>query len=161
MVIGWLWVPTFTSGELKSAIRHVNRKTANKATKRIGQTKRKANKAYGAAVAGVTVVNRFSRRISVLRKSRKHAIHPIPGTGDGNEEVETGSTQVDAKPIAEQIEPKTYTNPNPTPLSRNSPKVSVDTVAASERTRTQPTVSPVLPAPLLYPLPPSSQSILI
>jgi len=105
VVIGWLWVPTFTSGELKSAIRHANRKAVKKATKKIGQIKQKANKAYSAAMTKITVVNRFSRRLAVLRRSKKNAVDPIPGTGDGNEEVETGSTQV-----VEQTELKTYTN---------------------------------------------------
>jgi len=77
LVIGWLWVPTFTCGELGSAIRHANQKTVKKAAKRIRLIKQKANKAYNSAMTKITVVNKFP----IPRRSRRHAVDHIHGAG--------------------------------------------------------------------------------
>jgi len=46
LVIGWIWVPTFTRGESSSAACHTRHTAANRAAKRINQT---AAKAYNSA----------------------------------------------------------------------------------------------------------------
>lgn len=65
LVVGWLWVPTFTSGELRRAIDHSNRQAVKKAAKRI---KQKANKAIHSAKK---VTARFSRRPPAIREPRE------------------------------------------------------------------------------------------
>ena len=49
LVIGWLWVPTFTVGELKSTLHLTNMKAAEKAVMNIRKAKKAANKAIKSA----------------------------------------------------------------------------------------------------------------
>jgi len=92
LVIGWLWVPTFTCGELKSAIGHANKKAAKKAAKRI---KQKATKAYASAKA--KVANRLPRRVPILKGSKK-PVDPVLEIDEDNEKVKPGSINEDTQP---------------------------------------------------------------
>jgi hypothetical protein len=98
LVIGWLWVPTFTRGELKSAIGHANQKAAKKAAKRIRQ---KAGKVYSSARAKIT----GPRRIPIPGGPKKAAVDPLPGVReeDGNVEVESiQEVTISVGPLAEK-----------------------------------------------------------
>jgi len=112
LVIGWLWVPTFTRGELGSAIHHANQKAVKKAAKRIRLIKQKADEAYNSAMVK-TVVNKFPRRMHIPRRSKKHAVDHIHGAGDGEVRVKIGSTREDTKHIVEQTELKSSISPSP------------------------------------------------
>ena len=72
LVIGWLWVPTFTHGELKAAIRHANHKTARKAAKRIRE---KASVAYSSARTKIT--HGLSKEMSILTGREKHVSQSV------------------------------------------------------------------------------------
>ena len=87
LVIGWLWVPTFTCGELKSAIGHANKKAAKKAAKRI---KQKATKAYTSAKNKIT--NRLPKRVPILKGSKK-PVDPVLEADEDNEKVKPESIQ--------------------------------------------------------------------
>ena len=104
LVIGWLWVPTFTSGELTSAISHANRQAAKKAAKRI---KQRATKAYSSAKLNIT--NIIPRRMQILKGSKKPAIDSVP---EGDEENEGAEIQEDTQLVGQRSEP----TPNPLPI---------------------------------------------
>ena len=102
LVIGWLWVPTFTCGELKSAIGHANQKAAKKAAKRIRQRARKAYNSAGTEITG-------SRPISIPGGPKEAAIDPLPGVRE-----EDGKAK--AEPIQEVtifVGQRTESKPNP------------------------------------------------
>ena len=61
LVIGWLWVPTFTVGELRSTLRLANLKAAEKAVMNIRRARRAANKAINAAKTKIN--DRLPKRI--------------------------------------------------------------------------------------------------
>ncbi|KAF9783796.1 hypothetical protein BJ322DRAFT_1007586 [Thelephora terrestris] len=104
LVVGWLWVPTFTSGELRRALVHANRQAVKKAAKKI---KQKANKAITTAKNKVNKVNsKFAKR-----KDPK-----APGIETPREE----SQKAKEESIQEDVNPKT---PFPEPLSEQ-PTVS-------------------------------------
>jgi len=109
LVIGWLWVPTFTRGELKSAIGHANKKAAKNSTKRI---KQKAAKAYNSAKTKIT--NRLPKRMSI-RKGFKKPVVDLPEVPEenGSEKMKAGLVQVDTKPVWQQTEEKPDPIPNP------------------------------------------------
>ena len=65
LVIGWLWVPFFTNGELKRAIGHANKQAAKKAVKRL---ERKATDAMGKP----TIT--FSKRVPIAKESVRQSI---------------------------------------------------------------------------------------
>jgi hypothetical protein len=109
LVIGWLWVPTFTCGELKSAIDHANRKAAKKAAKMI---KQKAIKAYGSAKTSIT---RFPRRMPILGGPEEPATDPLPGVREEDGKATAESIQEVAVSIQQQAESKLNSIPNPTP----------------------------------------------
>lgn len=94
LVIGWLWVPTFTCGELKSGIGYANQKAAKKAAKRIKQM---ATKTYHNAKAKVT--NIVPKRTSTREGSKKSAIDPVPEADEKDETVTVEVIQVDSKPV--------------------------------------------------------------
>jgi len=91
LVIGWLWVPTFSCSELKSAIGHANKKAAKKAAKRI---KQKSTKAYASAMNKIT--NRLPRRVPTLKVTKK-PVDPVHEADEDNEKVKPGSIQEGAK----------------------------------------------------------------
>ena len=103
LVIGWLWVPTFTCGELKSAIGHANKKAAKKAAKRI---KQKASKAYTSAKNKIN--NRIPRRVPILKGSKK-PVDPVLEDDEDNEKVKPESIEEDTQP-----------NPLPNPTHHQS-----------------------------------------
>ena len=95
LVIGWLWVPTFTRGELKSAIGHANWRAVKKAAK----LKRKARNAYKLAKTKVT--HGLSKGMPILKVHKpRPADSPPPGADEDNEKVksESGSIQEDTGP---------------------------------------------------------------
>ena len=106
LVIGWLWVPTFTCGELKSAINRANKKTAKKAAKRI---KEKATKAYNSAKT--KIANRFPSPKSVLLwAARRPVVNSIPEVVEENEKG-AGVIQEGTKPAGEETEPLPIPSP--------------------------------------------------
>ena len=86
LVICWLWVPTFTHGELKAAIRYANHKTARKAAKRIRE---KASVAYSSARSKIT--HGLSKEMSIPTGREKHVSQsvadPIPEIDEENEKA--------------------------------------------------------------------------
>jgi len=101
LVIGWLWVPTFSCGELKSAIGHANRKAAKKAAKRI---KQKASKAYSSAKTKIT--GRLPRRTPTLKVPK--IVPPSPNVGEEGEKAKVEQIQRVAKPSGQDVEGKLY-----------------------------------------------------
>ena len=94
LVVGWLWVPTFTNGELKRAIGHANRQAAKKAVKRLER------KATDPVEKATTAVSKF---VSVPEESMKPS---IGGRVEEREKVEAESTQEDTKNAEEETNPK-------------------------------------------------------
>ena len=80
LVVGWLWVPTFTSGQLRSVIGHANRKAAKKAAKTIRQN---ANAAYSSAKN--KIANRLPKRLPTLLGPRRPIVNPVPEADDSSE----------------------------------------------------------------------------
>jgi hypothetical protein len=105
LVIGWLWVPTFTCGELKAAIGHANHKAAKKAAKRI---KQKAKGAYNSAKAKI---HRFPRRVPMLGGPKKPAADAVPEVQVEGGGSKAESIQEDTKSVTQQ----TGLMPNPIP----------------------------------------------
>ena len=92
LVIGWLWVPTFTRGELKAAIRHANHKTANEATDRIRQ---KASEAYSSVKTKIT---HGLSEMSILTVGHEIPMgqpvtDPVLEVDEENEKVDVESTE--------------------------------------------------------------------
>jgi hypothetical protein len=92
LVVGWMWVPTFTSGELRRAIHHANHRAVKKVAKRLKEkAKEKANKAIS-STRKATI--KITKRVPILKGSKKTgAEHAFDGT---NEKAE-GSIQEDIK----------------------------------------------------------------
>ena len=107
LVIGWLWVPTFSCGELKSAIGHANRKAAKKAAKRV---KQKATKAYSSAKTRIT--NRLPRRVPTPKVPK--IVAPTPDIGEEGEEMKLKQTQEVTEPFGQETEGKLYPFPDST-----------------------------------------------
>ena len=63
LAIGWLWVPTFTGGELRSAIHHGNQSVVEKAVNRSRPAGEAVGKQINATKSKFT--NRFLKRLSV------------------------------------------------------------------------------------------------
>ena len=104
LVIGWLWVPTFTCGAIKSAIRHANEKAA-------GGNGQKVTKAYNSV--RTKLASRLPKQISILKGPKKSTADP----GE-SEKAEGGSIQDDTKPVGKETEPKA--NPLPDPAHHRS-----------------------------------------
>ena len=110
LVIGWFWVPTFTCGELKSAIGHVNGNAANKAAMRLRQ---KATKAYNSAKTKIT--NRHPERVPILKGPKKPVFELFEVSEENeNEKVKEESIQENSKPIGKETKPNANPLPNPT-----------------------------------------------
>ena len=109
LVIGWFWVPTFTCGELESAIGHVNQKAAKKAAKRIRQN---ATKVYYSAKAKIT--NRLPKRMPIPKGSKKVVVDPVPEVDKEKDKVEVESIQEDTKSVGQETELETNPLSNPT-----------------------------------------------
>ena len=103
LVIGWLWVPTFTCGELKSAISFANRKAARKAAKGI---KRGAHKVVNFTKAKFTGLPRR------VRGFKKAETDPTPEIPEENEKVKDDSDQEDTEPAKQTgLKPNPVSNP--------------------------------------------------
>ena len=123
LVIGWLWVPTFTSGELKRAIGHANRRAVKKAAKRLKER---------ALTSTRKITTRISRRVPILKGSKK------AGTDPALNEKSEGSIKEDVKESGEG----TDTNPNllsvPTHEGEHHDHLGVAHQAASRSVQTLP-----------------------
>ena len=89
LVIGWLWVPIFSHGEVKAALRHANFKTVKRVAKNIKEQtaekiKERANKMADRAVAANS---RFQKRTRNPKASRKPDTGLIVEVADENGEV--------------------------------------------------------------------------
>ena len=109
LVIGWLWVPTFTCGELNSAVGRANQKAAKRAAKRSG---RAANKAHGSAKSKVT--DGLSKRVSIPKGSKKPVVDPVPEVDEENEKAEVESIQEDTELVEQESKPEADPLPGPT-----------------------------------------------
>ena len=89
LVIGWMWVPTFTCGELKSALEYANQKAAKKTAKRIRQASQGGSQSINHANAKAT--DELLEGTEVLRGPWEHTIEVVDVEGD--EMVEGGSVQ--------------------------------------------------------------------
>jgi len=83
IVIGWLWIPTFTYDELKSALYHANEKAADKAAKKLRQ---QASMAYNAT--RVQIRNRLPGRAP-----NSPIVDPVSQVPEENEKVKEESFQ--------------------------------------------------------------------
>jgi hypothetical protein len=108
LVIGWLWVPTFTCGELKSAIGHANQKAAKKAAKGIGQ---RARKAYNSAETGIT----GPRSIPIPGGPKEAAVDHLPGVREEDGKAKAESIQEVTIFVGQRTESKPNSVSNLTP----------------------------------------------
>ena len=107
LVIGWLWVPTFTYCELKSAIGHANQKAAKKAARGVRQ---KAAEAYDSTKA--KVANRLPKRMSILKRPGESVGgFPEAPEENENERMKEGSIREDIGPVGQETE--SVANPLP------------------------------------------------
>ena len=121
LVIGWLWAPFFTNGELNRAVNHTNKQAAKRAVRRL---ERKAIDAMGEA----TIT--FSKRVSIAKESVRQ------GIGEKAEEQgkETaGSVQEAIQDAEEETSPKTNVSPR---LPHRRSTISFQTDIECERSRT-------------------------
>ena len=128
LVIGWLWVPTFTCGELSSAVGHANRGAAKKAAKRI---KQKVVRAPGSIEAKIT--SRLPEGMSILKGLRKPVVNlPQVPEENENERVGEGSIQeVDIRPVGQEAEPRV--SPLPSPAHHRSTTISSQSATESQQ----------------------------
>ena len=102
LVIGWLWVPTFTHGELKSAIRRANEKAAKKAAKMI---KQKASHAYSSVKTKIS--HGISKEISILtgheQPRGQPVADPVPEVDEDSVKVEIETIEEDTRPTGEEV----------------------------------------------------------
>lgn len=87
LVIGWMWVPTFTRGELRSALEYANEKAAKKTAKRIRQASQGGSQAINSANAEAT--DNSLEGVEVLRASGEHTIEVV----EEDEKVKDGLVQ--------------------------------------------------------------------
>ena len=66
LVIGWLWVPIFSSSELKTAINYANHHAVKKAAKKLRQAKEATRKAMGSAKT--KLVGKVPKRLGGSRR---------------------------------------------------------------------------------------------
>ena len=85
LTIGWLWVPTFNSGEIGFALRYANLKAAKKAAKRIRQTRKAAGKAVNSAKNKIN--NRLSKGMHIGRGFRRPDVDTVTEVVEENEKV--------------------------------------------------------------------------
>ena len=95
LIIGWLWVPTFSSGKIRFALRYANLKAAKKAAKRIRQARQAAGKAVNSAKNKIN--NRLSKRMHLGRGSKKPEVDTVTEVAEKNENVKEGSIQEDSR----------------------------------------------------------------
>ena len=100
LVIGWLWVPTFTRSELWSTPRFSNQQPVKKAATNVG---------WAMTASGP------QKQIPTLKGRKRLVIDPVPEVNEVNEEgekVKVESIQEDAK--REEYDQKASPPPNPT-----------------------------------------------
>jgi len=98
LVIGWLWVPTFTRSELRSAPRFANQQSVKKTATKVGW----------AATAGGP-----PKQTQIPKGRKRLVIDPVPQVfNDENKKVEVESIQEDAK--REEYDQKAGSPSNPT-----------------------------------------------
>ena len=107
LVIGWMWVPTFTCGELKSALRHANQKAAKNVTKRIRRARRRACQARNPTKTKVTDE---PLEMNVLRGSGEHNIEVV----EEGEKVKEGSVHEVGRHAGQEADQKADPLPNMT-----------------------------------------------
>jgi len=108
LVIGWFWVPTFTCGELRSAVGFVNQKAARKAARRI-------------RIGAHRVVNYTRAKFTGLSRRARRARPVTDFVHEENEKVKEGSVQEGTKPIGQELGAKANPLLNP---SHNQSTVS-------------------------------------
>ena len=94
LVICWLWVPIFSSSELKTALNYANHQAVKKAAKKFRQAKESTRKAMGSAKI------KLARKIPKgLRGSKKSIRGPVTVVVEENEKER--STQEDSEHLRE------------------------------------------------------------
>jgi len=137
IVISWLWIPTFTYDELKSALYHANEKAADKAAKRLRQ---QASMAYNST--RVQIRNRLPGRAL-----NSPVINPASRVPEENEKVKEESVQGFGIRAGQKVDQKTNRFINAahhrsTVSFRVPPKVNrIMIVSVSARTHPQTRVS--------------------
>ena len=101
LVIGWMWVPTFARGELRSALECANRKAAEGVAKRIREARQRASQARNSANAKAT--DESLEGTEVLRGSGEHTID----VAREDEKIEEGSIQEVARQAEQNTGQKT------------------------------------------------------
>ena len=99
LVIGWMWVPTFTRDELTSALKYANQKAAKGVAERIRRTRQRAAQTRNPTNAEVTDE---PQETNVLRGSGEHNIE----VAEDDERVEEGSVQEACKHAEQEANEK-------------------------------------------------------
>jgi len=120
LVIGWLWVPIFSSSELKTALNYANHHAVKKAAKKLRQAKETTRKAMGSAKT--KLVGKVPKR---LGRSKGPT---IAVTAEENEKEQ--SIQEDTKHLDEESDQETNPLPNP---SHHQSAVSFQTHPESQQ----------------------------
>ena len=100
LVIGWFWVPTFTSVEIKATLRHVNQKAAKRAIKGLRQAEMRSTE--------IELSNRLPARMGRSEKP----VGTVPRPPEVNEEEKERAFQVDEKQAGRKIDRDTNPLPN-------------------------------------------------
>ena len=99
LVIGWLWVPSFSCRELNSALHNVNRKAAKKAAKGVRQQVSTAN-----GSANAKVISRLPKQMPTLRTPKIPVVAPSPGADEECEKTKVEQTQEATKHFGQEVE---------------------------------------------------------
>ena len=107
LVIGWMWVPTFTRDELTSALKYTNQKAAKGVAERIRRARQRAAQTRNPTNAKVTD---GPQETNVLRGSGEHSIE----VAEDDKKVEEGSVQEACKHAEQEADEKADPVPNMT-----------------------------------------------
>jgi hypothetical protein len=115
LVIGWSWLPTFSSSELKTALNFTN----HRAVERAAKESRQASETTGEAAAKAKTAS--GPPSSILPRSKKRIVDPVPEVNEENEKVEVELIQKDTKHTGEEIDQKASRFSNPTHHQSTAP----------------------------------------
>jgi len=112
LVIGWLWVPTFTSSQLRDAVDHANLKGAEEAAKEAKKARKAAKRTPESPVQEMANVRALTRSMS-FQKSPEESVFGVPGIPEEKEDGREESIQETLQGVdpTQQVAPRSSVNP--------------------------------------------------
>ena len=123
LAIGWLWVPIFSSSELKTALNYANHHAVKKAAKKLRQAKESTRKAMGSAKT--KLVGKVPKRLGGSKNPTGGTITVV-----AEEDEKAQSIQEDTKHLEEETDQRTNPLPN---LSHHQSTASLQTHPESQQ----------------------------